>query len=313
MRRRDFLAKSCVAGVASLAGAATVTDGQQRPEESEAAYRARIARERAEQVPIPRHPGETDAAYRRRLAQIRAAQAAARAANGVRQYYELRRYEIETEEQKAGFDKFASEALIPAANQLGIEPVGVFYPAEDLSPIYVLLPHKSVFSFLAFTQRLSEDEKFLEAGADFVNAPADRPAYRSLEVQLMVAFEGMPQLERPVDVPGRVFQLRTYESPSVKTGQKKIEMFNTAEIAIFRKVGLHPVFFGETLAGTKMPNLTYMLVFRDMEESKANWKAFSADLEWQTLRAIPEYADKAILRPKGITNLYLKPASYSQI
>jgi hypothetical protein len=90
-------------------------------------------------------------------------------------------------------------------------------------------------------------------------------------------------------------------------------MFNTAEIAIFRKVGLHPVFFGETLAGTKMPNLTYMLVFRDMEESKANWKAFSADLEWQTLRAIPEYADKAILRPKGITNLYLKPASYSQI
>jgi hypothetical protein len=28
---------------------------------------------------------------------------------------------------------------------------------------------------------------------------------------------------------------------------------------------------------------------------------------------MPEYLDKEILRQKGITNLYLKPASYSQI
>ena len=42
---------------------------------------------------------------------------------------------------------------------------------------------------------------------------------------------------------------------------------------------------------------------------RINW--FGRDPEWQRLRAIPEYADKAILC--GITNLYLKPASYSQI
>jgi len=314
MQRREFLTKSCVAGVASLAGAASVANGQRQPEESEAAYRTRVARERAEQdqARIVRQPGESDAAYRTRVAQIRAAQTA-HAAGPVREYYELRRYEIETEEQKAGFDKFASEAALPAANRLGIEPVGVFYPAEGLSPIYVLLPHKSLYSFATFTQRLSEDEKFLQEGADFVNAPAGSPAYKSMEGQLMIAFEGMAKLERPIDAPGRVLQLRTYESPSTRTGQKKIEMFNTAEIAIFRKVGLHPVFFGETLAGTKMPNLTYLLVFKDMAESKANWKQFGADPDWQKLRAIPEYADKAILRPKGITNLYLRPASYSQI
>jgi hypothetical protein len=90
-------------------------------------------------------------------------------------------------------------------------------------------------------------------------------------------------------------------------------MFNVGEIAIFRKTGLHPVFFGETLAGTKMPNLTYMLVFKDMEESKANWKRFSADPDWKALRSDPEYADKAVLRKGGITNLYLRPADYSQI
>ncbi len=347
MQRREFLAKSCVAGVASLAGAAAATNGQRRPGESDAAYRTRIAQERAEQAPIPRHPGESDAAYRTRVAQIRAAQAAleaqvqlgglqrlpgesdaayrkrlariraaqarAMAASRVGSYYELRRYEIETEEQKAGFDKFASEAALPAWNRLAIAPVGVFYPDAGLSPIYVLLPHMSFASFATLTPMLSEDQEFLEKGGDFLNAPTSRPAYKSLEVQLMVAFEGMPVLERPIEAPERVFQLRIYESPSVKTGQKKIEMFNTAEIAIFRKVGLHPVFFGETLAGTKMPNLTYMLVFTDMDESKANWKKFRDDPGWQKLRAIPEYADKAILRPKGITNLYLKPASYSQI
>lgn len=51
----------------------------------------------------------------------------------------------------------------------------------------------------------------------------------------------MPRLELPVGEPGRIFQLRTYESPSEKTGLKKIEMFDTAEIAIFRKTGLNPV------------------------------------------------------------------------
>ena len=53
-------------------------------------------------------------------------------------------------------------------------------------------------------------------------------------------------------------------SPSEKTGQKKIEMFNTGgELALFREVGMDPVFFGEALLGTRVPNLTYMLGGRD--------------------------------------------------
>jgi len=291
MERREFLTKAGAAGLVALGGGAAMAQNSQSTE---------------------RQPGETDVAYRTRLATIRA-EAAARAAGGMRDYYELRRYELETDEQKAGFDRFLSEAAIPALNRLGVKPVGVFYPAEGVSPLYVLLVHPSLQSFVTMEARLGQDEEFLAKGADFINAPADKAAYKNLEVQLMQAFEGMPKLERPVDAPGRVFQLRTYESPSEKTGLKKIEMFDTAEIAIFRKVGLHPVFFGQTLAGTKMPNLTYMLGFKDMEESKAAWKAFGGDPDWQRLSKMPEYADKAILRPKGITNLYLKPADYSQI
>jgi len=88
-------------------------------------------------------------------------------------------------------------------------------------------------------------------------------------------------------------------------------MFNTAEIKIFREVGLNPVFFGETLSGSKQPNLTYMLGFNNMDEQTGNWKKFGAHPEWKKLSNMPEYADKAILC--GITNLLLIAAEYSQI
>ncbi len=278
MERREFLRTSCATGLAALTAGATAY-GQDTPRKL---------------------PGESEVAYRQRIARLPS-----------REYFELRRYEIETEAQKAGFDAFAKEVAIPALNRAGIKPVGVFYPWEGISPIYVLLGHKSPSSFTSLTQMLSQDEEFLQAGAAFLDAPASAPAYKRMEVQLMAAFEGMPHLETPIKAPGRVFQLRTYESPSEKTGLKKIEMFNIGEIDIFRKTGLNPVFFGQTLAGEKMPNLTYMLVFNDMDERQANWKRFGSDPDWQALRAIPEYADKQILC--GITNLYLKPADYSQI
>ncbi|OHB62731.1 MAG: hypothetical protein A2Y76_10265 [Planctomycetes bacterium RBG_13_60_9] len=290
MQRREFLATSCAAGLASLAGGAALA--------GEAPAAARL-------------PGETEAAYRARLARIRAAQAAERV--GPREYYELRRYEIETPEQKTRFDKFAAEALVPALNRHGVETVGVFYPEKDPSPIYVLLVHKSLQTCAALTEELWEDQEFLTAGAEVVDAPASSPVYKRIDVELMVAFAGMPRPERPVTDEGRVLQLRTYESPSEKTGFKKIEMFNSAEIAIFRKVGLHPVFFGRTIAGPKMPNLTYMLAFKDAQEREANWKKFREDPDWQALHAKPEYADKKILRDNGITDILLKPASYSQI
>ena len=290
MQRRDFLRTSCATGLAALGTGA-------------AAYG---------QSDLPRQlPGETDPAYRHRVARFRARRAAWAQRGPARDYFELRRYEIETEAQKTGMDAFLRDAAIPALNRIGIDPVGVFYPWEGLSPIYVLMRHRSFGSFVNLTQRLGKNEEFLQAGAAFLDAPADNPAYKRMTSSLMLAFEGMPHLETPIKKPGRVLQLRTYESPSVVTGQKKIEMFNTAEIDIFRKTGLNPVFFGETLVGAKMPNLTYMLVFNDMDERKANWKQFVSSPEWKALSSIPEYADKKILC--GITNLYLKPADYSQI
>ncbi len=240
------------------------------------------------------------------------AAAADEAESGGRMYLELFKYEITTEEQRRGIESFARDAAIAALNRAGIEPVGVFLPLEDLSPVYVLLPHKSLTSVVTLTQRLAGDADFVRQGADFLNATREEPAYKRINSSLMIAFKGMPHVARPVTSPGRIFQLRIYESPSVITGQKKIEMFNDAgEIEIFRRVGLHPVFFGETLVGQNMPNLTYMLSFESQDELKANWGKFGADPGWQRLRGMEEYADKKILC--NITNLILKPADCSQL
>jgi len=95
-----------------------------------------------------------------------------------------------------------------------------------------------------------------------------------------------------------------------KAAKKKIEMFNEGgEIAIFKKTGLQPVFFGETIIGPKLPNLTYMLVFDDMAMRDERWGTFGGDPDWKKLRANPAYKDAV----SNTTDIILRPAQYSQI
>lgn len=240
------------------------------------------------------------------------ATAAAASAEAGREFYLLQQFLVDNEAQRKRMDAYLCDAAIPALNRAGIKPVGVFYPEEGLSPLFVVLPSKSPEVLLTVVDKLMADAEHVKQGADVLAATTPQAGFKRLESSLLRAFKGMPALETPTHDPGRVFQLRIYESPSVVTGRKKIEMFNDAgEIGIFRKVGLNPVFFGEALVGPKMPNLTYMLGFRSRDEQKAAWGKFRTDPGWLKLRGMAEYADKTILCQ--ITNLLLKPAAYSQI
>ncbi len=233
-----------------------------------------------------------------------------------REFYELRLYHLRRGPQTELFDRFYAEAAIPALNRAGVEPVGVFNLAvgPESPTMYVLLTHKSLESIAATPDRLAADADYLKAGAGFINAPATNPAYLRVDSSLMAAFAGMPKLEVPALGGGnksRIFELRTYESHSKKANKKKNEMFEHGEIAIFRRNGLQPVFFGETLIGARLPNLTYMLVFENQAAHDKNWSAFMADPEWKKLSHSPGYADAEIV--SNISNVFLRPASYSQI
>jgi len=232
-----------------------------------------------------------------------------RSDGGKREYYELRQYRLLNRDKRGPVGEFLREVGIPAMNRVGIKPVGVFnaiYGPSDPT-LYVLMVHNSLESVVTASERLLADSEFRKS--DFCNAAYDEPAYVRIESSLMVAFKDMPKLELP-EKKSRIFELRIYESHSVKAAKKKIEMFNEGgEIAIFRKTGLKPVFFGETLIGPQMPNLTYMLVFDNMEMRDRKWGTFGRDPDWKKLRANPAYKDTVC----NITDTILGPTGYSQI
>jgi hypothetical protein len=228
------------------------------------------------------------------------------------EYYELRLYHLRRGPKQKLIQDYHRDVLIPTLNRYEIGPVGVFEPyiGPDSPTVYLLIPYKAIESFAGLGGRLAADGEYKKAGASFLNLPASDPAYVRVESSLMVAFSSMPKLESPKKQP-RIFELRTYESPSKRTNQKKIEMFNTAEISIFRKTGLRPVFFGETLIGTKLPNLTYMVTFGDMADREASWAKFGADPEWKKLSSSPEFGDPEMV--SDISNAILRPSPHSQI
>lgn len=225
--------------------------------------------------------------------------------------FELRCYTLRAGKQGA-LDAYLSKALIPAARRLGLGPVGVFTD-DAASPVkvYVLLVHPSGDSVATLPARLAADAAHEKAARDYLAAAASDPVYSRIESSVLVGIEGMPKLEKPDAARPRLLNLRIYESHNERAGRKKIEMFDKGELAIFRRVGLTPVFFAGAVAGPLMPNLTYLLVFPDEAGRKAAWERFREDAAWKKLRAMPEYADKEIV--SRITNVILKPAAYSEI
>ena len=231
------------------------------------------------------------------------------------QYYELRRYQLLPGDKRRAVEGFYQDAAIEALNRLGVGPVGVFRgkygPAQ--STLFVLLPHESLDSVVTLSARMLADAKLREAGASFLDASPTEPVYESFDSSLMVAFSHSPRLLVPpqtAENQARIFELRTYQSHSIKAGVKKVEMFNEGgEIEIFHKTGLRPVFFGKTLIGPQCPNLTYMLAFSDMAERDKAWETFLGDPAWKKLKTKEEYHGTV----SNITDFILQPARCSQI
>jgi hypothetical protein len=226
--------------------------------------------------------------------------------------YELRAYSLKAAGQPV-LDRYLGQAFLPTLKRYGIGPVGVFVEKAEADPprVFVLIVHPSADSVVTLSARLGADDAYRQAAAEYLEARAADPVYTRIESTLLAPIAGMPRLEKPDASKPRLLNLRTYESHNERAARKKIEMFNTAELPIFRRVGLTPVFFGESLVGPALPNLTYMLVFPDEAGRSAAWSKFGRDPEWQKLRAVPEYADREIV--SRITNRILMPMPYSEI
>jgi hypothetical protein len=233
-----------------------------------------------------------------------------------RGFFELRRYLMRNSRtnmtRRTG--DFLAKVWVPAAKRAGIGPLGIFSAsiAPDSPFLLVLAGYPSLGAMQASLERLEADTEYQKGLEEFCSNP--ELAYVRIESSLFRCFPSMPAIEPgspPEGRGSRVFELRTYESDNEITLRRKIKMFGDGEIAIFRRSGIQPVFFGEAIAGSRMPQLTYMAAYESMAARDKAWQAFSADPEWQKLRSQPGYADAEIV--SSISNAILRPAAGSEI
>jgi NIPSNAP len=252
------------------------------------------------------------------------------AAADAREFYELRCYHLKAsgrlsaDADSARVDRYLEGALLPALAARGLRHIGVFTELDvdkvagtaapkPASPWWVLIPHRTLESFVSVSGDLLSDQRVLTAGREYLAAPKSSPSFERIDSWLLRAFRGMPTLELPAfsrdRVPTRVFEMRDYESFSELKALTKMAMFDDGEIQLMRDLGMAPVFFGQALSGPNLPHLRYFTSGPDLASHLARWNAFGPDPRWIAMRDDPRYADSVSRN----TARFLTPRPYSQI
>jgi hypothetical protein len=240
----------------------------------------------------------------------------ARAAGAQNTFLEIKTWRCHNsqENQAARLNDYLSAGLAPALERAGSKLAGAF--SNVIGPDGPYLLTISEFASLAAMQ---DALRLVSADADHrkelrkLSADGGLPFVR-VESSLLRSFDGMPSITFPDPAekrPPRIFELRTYESQSFVALNTKIGMFNTGEMQIFQRLGLRPVFFGETIVGPRQPNLMYMLSYDDLAAHDKLWHDFASDPEWRKLSAKPELKDSEIVA--NISNVILRPLTFSPL
>jgi hypothetical protein len=241
---------------------------------------------------------------------------ASAAAPAERSWIELHRFQLRNnaDNQNQIMTEFLGKGLLPALKRAGAGPVGAFSSviAEDSPFILMAVEFPSFAQIESMREKVNADSEYRKSVEAFYKKAA--VPYVRMEASLLRSFETIPRMEVPKSEAGRsprVFEMRVYESSTLATLQRKIKMFDEGEIAIFRKTGLLPVFFGAAVYGRNLPNLTYMLAFDDLAAREKNWRTFVSHPEWQKLRATPGLSDAEVV--SNISNSILRPLAFSEI
>ena len=231
------------------------------------------------------------------------------------EFYQITIYHFSTTDQQQLIEQYLKDAYVPALHRQKISNVGVFtLIANDTAKdkrIYVIVPVKSLQQFSDITARLSADNDYQANGKSYLDASYKTPPYNRLENILAQAFPLAPFLNLPT-LTGprneRVYELRSYESPTENIFANKVKMFNEGgEIALFKQLNFNAVFYSSVIAGCNMPNLMYMTSFENMADRDAHWKTFGSAPEWKKMSSLPEYQNNVSKN----TSFFLRTTAYS--
>ncbi len=224
--------------------------------------------------------------------------------------YEWRTYELGFFKPADVLHNYFKQALIPALNRQGVSGVGVFEETDERLPkkVYVLIPFENIQAFQNSKDLLEKDPQYLQDAAPYLKAAEASIPYERITTELIRSTPGFPQLVKPGEEAG-FYELRIYTSKNEDALRRKVKMFNDSEFEIFEEVGLPIVFFGDNIAGTHMPCLTYLLAFEDQKAHEEAWAKFGPHPEWQRIIKLDEYANSM----NNIIRIFLKPVEYSQL
>jgi hypothetical protein len=233
-----------------------------------------------------------------------------------KQVLELRTYTLVDAEAEKTLDAYLQHALLPALAKQGLGPCGVFDQAEEgldgAIQVMLLIPGPNVEDVTAAAARLAADSDYQQAAHEYLGTPHDQPIFTRVQSELLLSFDCWPKVvvpkQKQTEQP-RLFELRVYESPTERMGDRKVEMFNSGEVPIFLASNIRPVFMGQALIGDKLPNLTYMTVHDTADERKEAWKKFSSHPDWKALKSVEKYQGSV----SKIHKSDWRPKDYSQL
>jgi hypothetical protein len=112
----------------------------------------------------------------------------------------------------------------------------------------------------------------------------------------------------------RVFELRTYTTPSPETLTALHDRFRNHTMELFRKHGMTNLGYFQPTAD--QPNadrtLVYFLAHQSQDAAKASFDKFRVDPDWNAARkASEEKAGGSLTVPDGVKSLFLKATDYS--
>ena len=214
-----------------------------------------------------------------------------------REFYLIQIYHCSTNKQIQGIDAYLQNTYLPYLHKTGIKKVGVFAPiANDTAvdkKLYVWIPMHSLKVLDELDQALEQlDPMEKNDIVDLENADSSLP-YNRVERIVTKSFKYQKQFEKNSTLtksPDRIYEYRSYESPTENAHLRKVHMFNEGgEITLFKRLNFNAIFYSKAIVGDRMPNLIYITSFNNMADRDEHWKAFSAAPEWQSISNMPKY------------------------
>jgi hypothetical protein len=237
------------------------------------------------------------------------------AADAKPRYVEMRRIQLRNtpDAMARRTQEFLEKSYVPALQRSGATVAGAFASVIGMESPYILLVSEfpDIAAWEASARKVATDKESAAGRDQYYAGPLQ---YVREEVTLLRAFPGFPVLQTPQPRQGnsmRIYEVRKYESNNPRTLARKIRMFDEGESELFAKLGMVNVFFGETIAGPDMPNLTYMVGYDDLAHREKVWAQFVSSPEWKKMSSQPGVSDAEIV--SNISNYIVRPLPFSAI